>query len=415
MTDHPEAADPTALRSISDAEGFIAKVCFKTGPPRWTGVELEWTVHHADDPARPLDVSALRTALGPYRPTTLDPTHTPRPLGAGGAVTVEPGGQVEISTQPARSLAVLHRDTTADISALTRRLAEQGLVLGASGIDPHRAPRPVLTTPRYAAMARSFDRRGPHGQIMMRCTAGLQVCVDAGEAHDLPARWRLLHLLGPPLLAAFATASRHAGRDTGFASARMDAWWQIDPARTRPAWTRDHDGDRHDPLWPARRWADYALAAPLLCIRRDGDHWDAPAGVTFADWIGGALPTPPTHDDLDYHLSTLFPPVRPRGYLEIRYLDTQPAGEWIAPAAVLVALLAGPDVIEEATALCRPVADSWDVAIRCGMKDPLIAAIARQVLDLAVRNLHRTDLSGPVQDQVLDIVRRRLAREGQQP
>jgi glutamate--cysteine ligase len=408
VTDRPEQRGFDALRSLADAEGYIAKVCFKTGPPRCTGVELEWTVHDADDPARPLDVRKLRTALGPHTPTTLDPTGSARPLSAGGAITIEPGGQVEISTPPSPSLAVLHRDTNADISALTRLLAGQGLTLGASGIDPHRAPSTVLTTARYAAMARSFDRRGPHGQIMMRSTAGLQICVDAGEAHQVPARWRLLHLLGPPMLAAFATARRHAGRDTGFASARMAAWWQIDPARTRPAWTPQHNTDAADVTWLARRWAAYVLTAPLLCVRRPHGSWDAPPGVTFADWIAGALPAPPTRDDLEYHISTLFPPVRPRGYLEVRYLDSQPPGEWIAPAAILVALLAEPEIIEEATRLCEPTGDRWAVATQCGLRDPLVATVARQVLDLGCRNLHHTDLPAAGRRQVTDIVQRRI-------
>src|SRR5689334_3281100 len=102
---HPGREQPAALRSLADAAGYIAKVCFKTGPPLRTGVELEWTVHHRADPAQPLDIGALRTALGPHSPPTLDPTGAARLLPGGGAVTVEPGGQVEISTPPQVSLA----------------------------------------------------------------------------------------------------------------------------------------------------------------------------------------------------------------------------------------------------------------------------------------------------------------------
>jgi glutamate--cysteine ligase len=75
---------------------------------------------------------------------------------------------------------------------------------------------------------------------------------------------------------------------------------------------------------PAAAWARSALRAPVICVHRPGGCWDAPPRMTFADWIDGALPEPPTTADLDYHLSTLFPPVRPRGYLEVRYLDAQP-------------------------------------------------------------------------------------------
>jgi glutamate--cysteine ligase len=392
-----------ALRSAADAAGYIAKVCFKTGPPVHTGVELEWTVHHTDDPSRPITAEQLRTALGPYAPPTLAPDGG-RPLPAGGTVTVEPGGQVEISTPPFRSLATLHRDTGADITALTRSLADHGLSIGRTGIDPHRPAARVLDTPRYAAMEHAYDRRGPHGRLKMCSCASLQVCVDAGDVPDVRARWRLLHAAGPPLIAAFATARRHAGRDTGYASARMAAWWQVDPSRSAPVWT-----PATDDIDPTEQWIAYALAAELLCVRRPDGGWEAPPGVTFADWIAGALPDPPTVDDLEYHLSTLFPPVRPRGYLEVRYLDTQPGDEWIAPAAVIAALLAEPDTVAEATGICAPTADRWAEATRCGLLDPALARTARRLLDLACARLDTTDLPAGTRARVTDIVHRRLA------
>ncbi|GAB3842617.1 hypothetical protein GCM10029963_15970 [Micromonospora andamanensis] len=140
----------------------------------------------------------------------------------------------------------------------------------------------------------------------MYSTAGLQICLDAGQPEHLMSRWRLVHAAGPPLLAAFATAGRHAGRDTGWASARMGAWWRIDPARTAPVWTPDL-ADRD----PVAAWTAYVLAAPLLCVRSDGPDWTAPPDVTFADWIDGALHRPPRVDDLEYHVSTLFPRYAP--------------------------------------------------------------------------------------------------------
>ncbi|HWH01865.1 MAG TPA: glutamate-cysteine ligase family protein, partial [Pilimelia sp.] len=361
-------------------------------------------------------------------------------LPGGGAVTLEPGGQLEISTPPSTSLAGLYRDAEADIGRLADLLAARGLHLGARGMDPHRPPRPFLVTPRYAAMAAYFDRQGPHGQVMMRCTAGLQVCLDAGPPAEAPARWCALHLVGPPLLAAFANSRRQAGRDSGCASARMATWLAVDPARTRPVWPAadrrapgtagspvpgdpgteaarrpypDPTAARVDPaaarVDPAADWARYALAAPLLCVRRPDGPWDAPPGVTFADWVAGALPTPPTVEDLDCHLRTLFPPVRPRGYLEVRYLDAQPPGEWIAPVAVLAALLADPATVAAVERICAPTADAWPVAARAGLADPVVAAVAAEVLDLAVRRLDRTDLSPAVRRLVTDIVARRLA------
>lgn len=399
----PDADGPMVFRTTHEAEGYLARICFKTGPPTLSGVELEWTVHDAADPARPIDTDQLRKALGPHTPTTLDPASVSAPLPHGGTVSVEPGGQVEISTTPTRSLRALRERTDADIGHLRGLLGAAGLVLGRGGIDPYRAPRPVVETPRYRAMRQAFDRRGPAGRTMMYSTAGLQVCLDAGEPHRFADRWRAVHELGPPLLAAFATARRHAGRDTGWSSARMAAWLDIDPARTGPVCTPRGATD------PVAAWSAYALAAPVLCRRHPSGDWTVPEGITFRDWIGGALPQPPDADDLEYHLSTLFPPVRPRGYLEIRYLDGQPADEWIAPFAVLAALLADETALGLAREACEPVADRWRDAARHGLADPALAVAASRVLEVAVRALDRTGLPPSVRAEVSRISGRRLA------
>jgi glutamate--cysteine ligase len=391
------------IHSVADAEGYIARVCFKTGPPRLTGVELEWTVHHADDPARPLNISALRAALGPHAPATLVPSSPMVPLPGGSPVTVEPGGQVELSTPPATSLAHLHSTVEADIEVLTRLLAREGLALGHSGVDPHRPPTLLVQTPRYAALARAFEAYRPHGQIMMGSTAGLQICVDAGAPEHTAQRWRALHTLGPALLAAFANSRRHAGRDTGWASTRMSAWLGLDPARTAPVWPGGPESGAGSGAGtdPCLGWARYALAASLLCVRRPDGDWQAPRDVTFADWINGALPVRPTVDDLNYHLTTLFPPVRPRGYLEVRYLDAQPPGEWIAPVAVLTTLLADTETIAEAERLAAPATGRWLAAARDGTADPGIAAAAHDLLQLASAKLNTVQ-------PFTDVIRRRI-------
>ncbi|MEH1015742.1 ergothioneine biosynthesis glutamate--cysteine ligase EgtA [Micromonospora sp. CPCC 206060] len=403
MVTSPGLDRTEVLREVGAAERHLARICFKTGPPTYTGTELEWTVHDAVDPARPVSRDRLRTALGRYAPQTLGVDRDADLLPRGGAVTVEPGGQIEISTRPQRSLAALADATDADLATLTELLATAGLALGGSGIDPHRPPRPVVDTPRYRAMRCVFDRRGPAGRTMMYSTAGLQVCLDAGEPGQVAARWVAAHALGPPLIAAFATAGRHNGRHTGWASARMAAWLHIDPARTSPVWSPTATGD------PVDAWIRYALDAPLLCLRADRTDWTPPAGVTFADWIGGALPRPPTTDDLDYHLSTLFPPVRPRGYLEIRYLDAQPGRGWLTPVAVLTALLADPATVAEVSATCLPVADRWDSAARHGLTDPALSRAAATVLGLALRDLDRTGLPADRRTEISDDLRRRIA------
>jgi glutamate--cysteine ligase len=254
-------------------------------------------------------------------------------------------------------------------------------------------------------MQRAFDAHGPHGRTMMCSTAGLQVCLDAGEPHQVRARWAGVHALGPTLLALFATSRRFAGADAGWASARMRAWLGMDQHRTGPVRASD-TGD------PAEQWARYALAAPLLCVRRPDGDWDAPPGVTFADWVKGALPYPPTTYDLDYHLGTLFPPVRPRGYLELRFLDSQPGGAWFAPVALVAALFADHATLDAARAAVEPVADRWLDAARFGLADPDLARAARRVFDVGADALARTDLSPADQESVLDTVARRLPASG---
>ncbi len=370
-------ADPaTVLRNQSEVEARIRAICFKTGPPALLGAELEWTLHHTAAPEAPLAAETLRQALGRHTPATLGASHPPLPLPAGGTISVEPGGQIEISSVPAPSLSALHAAVGADVAHLTALLGEAGLTLGRHGIDPHREPRRLVRTPRYDAMEQAFDARGGDGRVMMCSTAGLQACLDAGPDNDLALRWAAVSALGPPLLAAFANSRRYAGRDTGYASARMAAWWAMEPRLTHPV------GVSADPAADCVR---YALAAPLTCVRRDGDCWDAPRGTTLSDWARGALPWPVTVADVDYHLSTLFPPVRPRGYLEVRYLDAQDGDDWFAPVAVLAALLSDPAVTATALDLAEPTADRWVPAFRTGLADPALRRTATAVLELAVR------------------------------
>ncbi|TDC36387.1 ergothioneine biosynthesis glutamate--cysteine ligase EgtA [Micromonospora sp. 15K316] len=404
MVTSPELDRGAILHESAAAARHLARICFKTGPPVRTGVELEWTVHDVADPALRVDRARLRAALGRHSPVTLDEASPAQSLRRGSAVSLEPGGQLELSTPPHTSIGALVRATETDIAQVTGLLRRAGLTLGGTGIDPYRPPRPVLETPRYRAMRRVFDRRGRAGRTMMYCTAGLQICLDAGEPEQVPLRWAVAHAVGPPLLAAFATADRHAGRPTGWASSRMAAWLSIDPARTRPVWSPARPDDD-----PVTAWTRYVLAAPLLCLRTAGSDWTPPPDVTFADWLAGALPRPPTTDDLDYHVSTLFPPVRPRGYLELRYLDAQPGRDWVIPLAVVAALFADPAALHAAYLASAPVAHRWHDAARAGLAERALATAAAHLLDLALAALPGLDLPTDLNEEIHRGVRRRRA------
>ncbi len=401
------AAPPTVLRCREEAEVYVASVCFKHGPPRLLGAELEWVVQHSGNPHRPLQVHHLAGALGAHAPCSLVPDSPQTPLPYGSTVTVEPGGQLEISSPPCASLTELIVTVEGDTAALTHLLDPAGLVLTGLGSDPHRPSRRLVDIPRYAAMETAFDRIGPMGRAMMCSTASVQVCLDAGTPADVALRWAALHDLGPVLVAAFANSPWLGGQRTGWVSSRMQAWFALDPARTRPgpvSWDPGADWD------PAADWARRAMDTPLLCQRRPRGRWDVPIGVTFADWLSGALPGRPSTADLDYHLTTLFPPVRPHGYLEVRYLDTQPVGQWLVPVAVLAALLADPEVTAAARDACAPAAGRWLQAARRGLRDDTLADAATAVFELACDALPALDGPAEVQLLVEEITEHRVRR-----
>jgi glutamate--cysteine ligase len=375
MTALRDTAPVSQLHDRAAAETYVASVCFKHGPPRLVGVELEWTVHDAVDPCQPLDLRRLSDALGTHAPPTVNPASPNLPMPRGSLVTVEPGGQVEISAPPHASLAELIKAVSTDTATLAALLAEQGLVLGEHALDQQRDVRRLLDTPRYAAMAAAFAPNGPDGLAWMCASAGLQVCLDAGEPDRLAARWAALHALGPVLSAVFANSRQSFGRCATWVSGRMRTMFRVDPTRTRPAAVT---GD------PVGRWVQRALDSPVICVRRPDGCWEPPGRMSFADWIDGALlGRPPTVDDLDYHLSTLFPPVRPRGYLEVRYLDSQQGDSWVVPSVVLAALMADEATVDATLAAAEPATGRWLHAARYGLADQRIAAAGRAVADVA--------------------------------
>jgi glutamate--cysteine ligase len=151
--------------------------------------------------------------------------------------------------------------------------------------------------------------------------------------------------------------------------------------------------------------------APVIVVRRPGPNWLPPHPLTFADWIDGALPTRPTTDDLDYHLTLQFPPVRPRGYLEVRYLDTPPDGQWLPPVVLMAALFSDRSVVDDVLAATETAANRWLAAARHGLDDPVLARAARDVVELGCAALHRTDLSVGQTDAIAEELHRQLAEK----
>ena len=298
--------------------------------------------------------------------------------------------------------------------------AAAGLELCGYGLDPLRPPRRLLDLPRYAAMEKFFDREGPWGRQMMCGTASVQVCLDAGDdstgQSGYRARWRLLHAIGPVLVAAFANSPLRVGRPTGWRSGRQQVWANMDPGRTRAPALQAADGDPRD------AWAAYALDAELMCVREPGSQdWTAPPGVTFRDWLrdGGSGPLrAPTAEDLDYHLSTLFPPVRPHGHMELRMIDAQPGDGWIVPAAVVTALTGDERAADAALAAAEPVwegspdaQEPWLRAARSGPSDARISQASKQCFDAAGAALARSGAPAPIRQAVSDFTERYVLKD----
>ncbi|MFE5534683.1 ergothioneine biosynthesis glutamate--cysteine ligase EgtA [Streptomyces sp. NPDC056492] len=410
----PDPLAPGDAPTLSEtaAEDLVHGICFKTGPPRTLGAELEWLVLDAERPGE---------ILPPDRLTAAHDAAGALPLNS--RFTIEPGGQLELSSAPAPSLSGCVDGLQADLTAVRAALRSRGLVLRGTGRDPRRPLSRLLCSPRYDAMETYFDRTGPAGRAMMCSSASVQVCVDAGYEEPGPLgygrRWRLAHLLGAVFVAAFANSPAHEGPYAGWRCSRQGIWNDLD-ARRSLAPPPDAE--------PRAGWTRHALDTEVMCVRSQGDGpWPVPRGLTFRDWLrageaaggrgSGGAPgpdglRPPTAEDLEYHLTTLFPPVRPRGHLEFRMIDAQPGDDgWLVPVAVVHALFDDPEAAESAYRAAKALADThgprpsprnplWQSAARYGLADPELRTAAAACFRAAAQALPRLGASRHVQDVV---------------
>jgi glutamate--cysteine ligase len=363
--------DPLAepAHAVEAAREHIVRTALNPGPTGRVGLELEFHLVGLADPARrPAwpDVQALVAGLPP--------------MPAGSRVTVEPGGQIELSGPPAADVAAAVADLRADRAVLAASLAAAGYGAAPIGADPAREPHRINPGARYVAMEAHFTALGcvEPGRAMMTATAALQVNLDAGPRAGWRRRLGLIHDLGPVFVALSACSPYLGGRASGWRSMRQQAWHGIDHRRSDPL----AGGDAR------AAWADYALSAPVMFVRRaGGGGTPVTERVPFAAWLQGtpAIDRRPTLADLDYHLTTLFPPVRPRGYLEIRCLDAQPDRWWPALAAITATLIEDDEASARAADLCAPVRDRWRTAARDGLGDPQLFAAATGCVEVAAQ------------------------------
>jgi glutamate--cysteine ligase len=356
----------TAADPIGSARAHVVDAALRESAGGRVGLELEF---HLVDLARPArrpswaQIEALVTALPP--------------MPSASRVTLEPGGQIELSTPPGDDVVAAITALQADREVLRTGLAAQGFGAAPLGADPARPVQRVNPSGRYAAMERHFAAVGcaAPGKAMMSATAALQVNLDAGPRAGWGPRLGFIRELGPVLVAISGCSPYLGGRASGWRSMRQQAWHGIDHSRSDPV-----SGDD-----PATAWANYALQAPVMLVRgSDDDVTPMTTRVPFTAWLEGLAPIdrPPTLADLDYHLTTLFPPVRPRGYVEIRCIDALPDRWWPAVAAITAVLIDDPIAAERAAQLCEPVRDARAAAARDGLADPAIRAAALGCVEL---------------------------------
>jgi glutamate--cysteine ligase len=306
------------------------------------------------------------------------------------AVTLEPGAQLELSGRPAADITTTVTELREDGERARQALAALGLGVVPAGADPLRPSRRVNPRPRYQAMERHFAATGraAPGAVMMNSTAAIQVNLQAGPRCGWPERVARAHRLGPALLAISASSPWLHGRDTGWKSARQRAWAGLDDRACGPvpgcvAPSLDLD----DTLDPAAAWARYALDAPVSFVQvREDDALAVCGSVPFKQWVRGTVRLggrAPTAADLDVHMTTLFPPVRLKGYLELRYLDMTDSRWWPAIAAVATTLMDDPVAADLATEATERTAELWTEAARDGLGHATLADAARRCLDIA--------------------------------
>jgi len=296
-----------------------------------------------------------------------DPPSWKLPDGAG--ISFEPGGQLEISTSPHATASSVIESTRALVGLLRAAMAEGGIELIASGVDPYNDIGAVplqLHRERYVGMTHYFESIGPSGVRMMRQTAALQINIERGQ--QPLSRWLLLNAITPAVVALFSNSPSYAGKRINHASYRAHLWRTLDDSRTGIAYDEDD---------PIAHYLNFALDAFAM---RSGNRthpyqtfrqWTRTGNVGLEDWY--------------FHLSTLFPEVRPKEYFELRSADTIEV-EWLAaPVLFVTALVYDRESSQRAFEIVgTPNSDLLELAGIKGVAHPALRRMARALADIAL-------------------------------
>ncbi|AEG49746.1 glutamate/cysteine ligase [Sphingobium chlorophenolicum L-1] len=317
--------------------------------------------------------------------------------GADGTISLEPAGQLELSGAPLENL----HQTCAETSRHLEQVKYVGDMLGLGFLglgmwpDKSREELPIMPKGRYDIMLRHMPRVGSLGLDMMLRTCTIQTNLDYGSEADMVKKFRVSLALQPLATALFANSPFTEGKPNGFLSYRSHIWSDTDPGRTGMLPFVFEDGFGYE------RYADYALDVPMYFVYRDGRYIDA-AGQSFRDFLKGELPAlpgeKPTEKDWEDHLSTAFPEVRMKSFLEMRGADGGPWNRICALPALWVGLLYDDGALDAA----------WDVVKGWSMEERQILrdSVPKLALDAPIAgNRKLRDIAG----EVLDIARSGLS------
>jgi glutamate--cysteine ligase len=312
-------------------------------------------------------------------------------------VSLEPGGQFELSGAPLLTMHDICEETGQHLEEAKIVAGELGLGFLGLGFTPiwRRDEVPVMPKGRYAIMRAYMPKVGGQGLDMMLRTCTVQANLDFADEADMVAKFRVSLALQPIVTALFANSPFTEGRPNGFLSARANVWTDTDPDRTGML------EFVFGPNFGFETYVRYALAVPMYFVKRQGRYIDV-AGRSFSDFIKGELSEAPgesaTIKDWVDHVSTIFPEVRLKQYLEMRGADAGPWTRLCGLPALWAGILYDPDAQAAAWDLCKDwtaqdrAALRGDVA-RLGLKarvaGRLVQDVAKDMLAIAHQGLKR--------------------------
>jgi glutamate--cysteine ligase len=306
----------------------------------------------------------------------------------GGAISLEPGGQFELSGAPVESVHQTSSELMAHLAQVKEVARPLGIGFLGLGMTPNwsRAEIPTMPKGRYRIMTAYMPKVGKYGLDMMYRTCTVQTNLDYSSEADMVKKLRVSLALQPVATAMFANSPFTEGKPNGFLSFRSEIWRDTDPDRSGMLpWA-------FEPGMGFERYVDYALSVPMYFVKR-GDQYIDVAGQSFRDLMEGRLSAVPgeraTISDWANHISTIFPEVRLKRYLEMRGADGGPWRRLPALPAYWAGILYDDDALDAAWDLVK----SWTARERQKLRDDVpklgfAATIAgRDVLQLAKATL----------------------------